>query len=99
MLFESPLKKEYSLADWNQLRFTTPSALVRMGCRQRRPHSSLGDDSGYVLILFPGEWYPKIPLGLIVDGVRGDKLPFKKTTHPCCPVHQEHLDFGILVEE
>jgi hypothetical protein len=52
----------------------TKAILTKFGCR---PFSE-PDKDGYVLYLFPENWYPQIPDGSIVDDAFGKREKFNK---------------------
>ena len=61
--------------DWNALREMDAVALQELGCRQWNEPSDPGWD-GYVLFLFPGEWYYHIPAVFPITTISGDEKDF-----------------------
>lgn len=59
-------------------------SLAEIGNKPRETLKSLGccawdepDENGTVLMLFPYEWYDKIPSGMMLESISGEKEPFE----------------------
>jgi hypothetical protein len=59
--------------DFAALRGFDKTALKEMGCRVWDEP----DADGRVLMLFPGEWYQKIPGGFVMEGINGKPKTFR----------------------
>lgn len=62
------------------------TALHELGCRKW----SDSDKDGYVLMLFPGEWFSSIPTGFKITGIMGREISF----HPL--KESDDIRFGCL---
>ena len=73
----TPASPPETREDWDALRTMTVSALKEMGLQAWNEP----DKEGKVLMLFPGEWYPHIPKGLLIEDintpVEEDPNPFR----------------------
>jgi hypothetical protein len=71
-----------SMCDWptkrfDDLRSMTIGELCELGCRQWDSIEEQ-DRPGHLLMLFPHEWYDRIPEGFEVHDINGDVEPFRK---------------------
>lgn len=80
--------------DFEALRSMDATALRELGCRAW----DVPDVDGNVLMLFPGEWYSSVPIGLVVVSIFGTKKAFRREPSTR-DIRCGCLPFGFCVPE